>query len=172
MEANVTDTVPDSVPGSLADPGLNRGPGRDGGRTSAMGRLWTPGRRQLAHQFFRFGVVGAFGFVWDAATVYSLKGVIGLTAAALLAYFVAATANWLMNRFWTFRGVGSASSMIRQWGTFLVANSLGFTLNRGTVLVLIHTVPLCNAHPILALVGGTGAGMFSNFTMSRRLVFR
>ncbi len=134
--------------------------------------ILTPARRQLAHQFFRFGVVGLLGFCWDTATVYTLKGVIGLTAAALVSYFVAASANWLMNRLWTFHGIGRTGGMLRQWGTFLAANSLGFLLNRGTVLTLLHLVPICHTHPVLALVGGTGAGMFSNFTMSRRLVFR
>lgn len=134
--------------------------------------LLTPARRKLAAQFLRFGIVGALGFMWDTATVYSMRHVIGLTGAAILAYFVAASMNWLMNRLWTFRGTGSPGSMLRQWGTFLVANSLGFLLNRGTVLVLIQIVPLCEAHPVLALMAGTLAGMFSNFTMSRRLVFR
>lgn len=132
----------------------------------------TVARRKLAAQFFRFGVVGVLGFMWDTVTVLSMRHLIGLTGAMILAYFVAASMNWLMNRLWTFRGMGSAGSMLRQWGTFLAANSLGFLLNRGTALTLVYTVPLCNVHPVLALVAGTFAGMFCNFTLSRRLVFR
>ncbi len=158
MEVDATETMP-SLTVSERRPGI-------------VHSIWTPARRQLAHQFARFGVVGVLGFCWDFGTVHVLRGLIGFTAAALLAYFIAASANWLMNRIWTFRGIGSAGSMLRQWGTFLVANSLGFVLNRGTVLALFHTVPLCQTYPVLALVGGTAAGMFSNFTMSRRLVFR
>lgn len=132
----------------------------------------TPARHKLAAQFLRFGIVGTMGFGWDTATVLSMRNVIGLTGAMILAYFVAASMNWLMNRLWTFRGTGSAGSMLRQWGTFLAANSLGFLLNRGTALILVYTVPLFNIHPVLALVAGTVAGMFFNFTLSRRLVFR
>ncbi len=132
----------------------------------------TPARRKLAAQFLRFGIVGALGFMWDWLTVHTMRNVIGLTGALILAYFVAASMNWLMNRLWTFRGTGSAGSMLRQWGTFLAANSLGFLLNRGTALILVNTVAICNTHTVLALIAGTLAGMFSNFTMSRRLVFR
>ncbi len=132
----------------------------------------SPARHKLAAQFLRFGAVGTLGFMWDTATVYSMRHVIGLTGAAILAYFVAASMNWLMNRLWTFRGTGSASSMLRQWGTFMAANSLGFLLNRGTVLILIDALPVFNTYPVLALVAGTFAGMFCNFTLSRRLVFR
>ena len=132
----------------------------------------SPARRKLAAQFLRFGIVGALGFMWDWLTVFTMRHVIGLTGALILAYFVAASMNWLMNRLWTFRGTGSAGSMLRQWGTFLAANSLGFLLNRGTALILVNTVAICNTHTVLALVAGTLAGMFSNFTMSRRLVFR
>ncbi len=132
----------------------------------------TPARRKLAAQFLRFGIVGAVGFMWDWLTVHTMRQLIGLTGALILAYFVAASMNWLMNRLWTFRGTGSAGSMLRQWGTFLAANSLGFLLNRGTALILVNTVAICNTHTVLALIAGTLAGMFSNFTMSRRLVFR
>ncbi len=132
----------------------------------------TPARRKLAAQFLRFGIVGAVGFMWDWLTVHTMRHVIGLTGALILAYFVAASMNWLMNRLWTFRGTGSAGSMLRQWGTFLAANSLGFLLNRGTALILVNTIAICNTHTVLALIAGTLAGMFSNFTMSRRLVFR
>jgi putative flippase GtrA len=165
MESNAVDTMPSLGTGSPAPALADRQP--------ASGLfLLTPARRKLLAQFLRFGIVGACGFLWDTATVYTLRHVITLTGAAILAYFVAASMNWLMNRLWTFRGTGSPGSMLRQWGTFLAANSLGFVLNRGTVLVLVHIVPICNAHPVLALMAGTLAGMFSNFTMSRRLVFR
>ena len=164
MESNVADAMSTLSPNPVATL-IDHQPAR------GLFRL-TAARRKLAAQFFRFGVVGVLGFMWDTATVLSMRHVIGLTGALILAYFVAASMNWLMNRLWTFRGTGSAGSMLRQWGTFLAANSLGFLLNRGTALILVYTVAICNAHPVLALVAGTFAGMFCNFTLSRRLVFR
>ncbi|GBQ67484.1 hypothetical protein AA103196_1696 [Ameyamaea chiangmaiensis NBRC 103196] len=123
-------------------------------------------------QFFRFGCVGALGFVWDAGTVYLLRPVVGLMTATFVAYFVAASLNWLANRLWTFRHVASDAGLLRQWLHFLGANTVGFLLNRSAVYTLFLTVPLCVAYPPLALAVGALTGMFANFSLSRRLVFR
>ncbi|MGO3517053.1 MAG: GtrA family protein [Acetobacter cibinongensis] len=133
-----------------------------------VSRLCSPAVMRL----FKFGVVGALGFLWDSSTVYGLRPIIGLTAATLVAYFVAATLNWLLNRLWTFKGAGSHDHPILQWLRFLLANSCGFFLNRGTVYTLFYTVPLCLEHPIIALAAGAFAGMFANFSLSQKLVFR
>lgn len=156
---------PKDAPLNLIDGLLDRLP-----RTGPL--ALTAARRTLVMQFMRFGVVGVIGFLCDATTVYAMRHVIGQAGAMILAYFIAASMNWLINRLWTFRGVGGAGNLLRQWGIFLAANSLGFLLNRGTALTLTYTVPFIDQHVVLALVAGTLAGMFSNFTLSRRLVFR
>lgn len=125
-----------------------------------------------ALRFFKFGTVGALGFLWDSGTVYGLRPFIGLTAATLIAYFVAATLNWILNRFWTFKGAVCPDHPILQWLRFLLANSCGFLLNRGTVYTLFYTVPLCVKQPVIALAAGAFAGMFANFNLSQKLVFR
>ncbi|MDQ2803481.1 MAG: GtrA family protein [Pseudomonadota bacterium] len=127
--------------------------------------------RALALEFLRFGTVGSLGFLVDTAIVYGLRRPLGLIGAGLASYLVAATVTWALNRAWTFRGRGQGS-MLRQWATFLGANALGFLLNRGTYAALVLTVKLCAAYPVLATAAGTGAGMFVNFGLSRRLVFR
>ncbi len=122
-------------------------------------------------QFLRFGIVGTFGFLVDTATVYATRGMLGLYGAGLLAFLVAATANWAINRVWTFRGMGSGA-LHRQWAMFLAANSLGFVLNRGAYFILVTVSALCAANPVIAVGAGSITGMFANFTLSRRLVFR
>ena len=128
-------------------------------------------RRETAAQFLRFGVVGTIGFVIDTATVYALRGAIGLIAAGMVSYLVAGSANWALNRVWTFRGRGDGPAH-RQWLLFLLANLLGLALNRGTYAALVLKVPLCAAQPVLAVAAGSLAGMFVNFILSRRVVFR
>lgn len=122
-------------------------------------------------QFLRFGTVGAFGFLVDTATVYATRGTLGLYGAGVLAFLVAATANWGLNRVWTFRGLGSGA-LHRQWAMFLAANSVGFVLNRGAYFILVTFSVLCAANPVIAVGAGSITGMFANFTLSRRLVFR
>ena len=126
----------------------------------------------LAGQLLKFGTVGGLGLLWDVSTVYALQPLLGVTLAALAAFFVAATMNWILNRLWTFRGRGSGTSLVQQWLSFLGANGLGFTLNRSTFFALIWLVPFCRAHLVTALAAGSLAGMSANFTLSRRLVFR
>jgi putative flippase GtrA len=134
-------------------------------------RSATPERLALAAQFMRFGTVGLAGLVVDTATVYGLRHSLGLYGAGMLAYLFAATGNWLLNRIWTFRGLGSGSAH-RQWGMFMLTNLAGFVLNRGTYAILVTFLAAAAAQPVIATAAGSIAGMFVNFSLSRRLVFR
>lgn len=134
-------------------------------------RLANGARVRLLAQFLRFGVVGVCGFVLDTAAVYLLRGTVGLYGAGVVAYVVAASGNWLLNRLWTFRGQGSGP-VHRQWARFLVVNLAGFVLNRGAYALLVTFVPLAAAQPVIATAAGAVAGMFVNFHLSRGVVFR
>jgi putative flippase GtrA len=131
----------------------------------------TPVRIAMAAQFMRFGVVGLAGLVVDTATVYGLRHALGLYGAGLVAYVFAATGNWVLNRIWTFRGLGSGPAH-RQWAMFMVTNLGGFVLNRGTYAILVTFVVAAADQPVIATAAGSIAGMFVNFSLSRRLVFR
>lgn len=133
-------------------------------------RLLGDARGRLATQFLRFGTVGAAGFVVDTAMVYALRDSVGLYGAGVAAYLLAATFTWLFNRVWTFRGA-HRGGIGRQWALFLLAQSLGFVVNRGVFAVLVTVSSLCAAHPVLAVFAGMLAGMFLNFAMARRFVF-
>jgi putative flippase GtrA len=122
-------------------------------------------------QFLMFGTVGVAGFLADTATVYLLRFRLGLYGAGAVAYGVAATVTWMLNRLWTFRGRGSGPAH-RQWARFLLVNLAGFALNRGTYAALVTFVPLCAAEPVYAVAAGAIAGMFINFNLSRTMVFR
>jgi putative flippase GtrA len=131
----------------------------------------TPARLAVARQFLRFGAVGGLGFVIDTATVYGLRSSLGLYGAGVAGYVTAATCNWALNRIWTFRGRGSGPAH-RQWALFMAANLIGFVLNRGTYAALVTFVPVAAAQPVIAIAAGVAAGLFANFNMSRKVVFR
>jgi putative flippase GtrA len=136
-----------------------------------LGRVLPADRAALVMQFLRFGVVGGCGFVVDTAVVYATRGWIGNYWAAVPAYVIAATCNWMLNRVWTFRGQGTAPAH-RQWTMFLATNLVGFALNRGAYWTLISISVLCSDNPVIAVAVGSLCGMFTNFSLSRRLVFR
>lgn len=134
-------------------------------------RFATPARIATLVQFLMFGSVGVVGFLFDTATVYSLRRSLGLYGAGAVAYLVAATVTWLLNRLWTFRGLGGGP-LRQQWARFLVVNLGGFVLNRGTYALLVTFVVLCAEQPVYAVAAGAIVGMFLNFALSRAIVFR
>jgi putative flippase GtrA len=134
-------------------------------------QIATAARIDTLVQFLMFGTVGTVGFVADTATVYALRYSLGLYGAGVIAYGVAATVTWMLNRVWTFRGKGGGPAH-RQWARFLLVNLAGFVLNRGTYAALVTLVPLCAAEPVWAVAAGAIAGMFLNFRLSRAMVFR
>jgi putative flippase GtrA len=154
-----------------ADPAAHPSPG-DALVPSAFlpARLFAQ-HRLLAQQFIRFCCVGVTGLAIDIATVYALRAALGLIGAGMVAYVIAATGTWAMNRHWTFRGQNSGPAHY-QWLRFLLANLLGFVLNRGTYTMLILTLPVAAAQPVIAIAAGSLAGLFVNFSLSRRVVFR
>jgi putative flippase GtrA len=131
----------------------------------------SPARLIMAVQFIRFGIVGIFGLMVDTAAVYGLRHALGLYGAGLVAYLFAASSNWVFNRAWTFRGKGSGSAH-RQWALFLLTNLAGFVLNRGTYAALVTFVPVAAEQPVIATAAGAIAGLFVNFDLARRVVFR
>ena len=133
--------------------------------------LLTPERRLLLTSFLRFGVVGTSGFGVDTAALYAVKGTVGVYAGAMLSYVVAATWTWWLNRTWTFRGMGQGPWW-RQWMHFMAVNLAGFVCNRTVFYTLVTVSALVLANPVIALAAGAVAGLFANFALSRRLVFR
>ncbi len=131
----------------------------------------TTRRIEVLAEFCRFGLVGILGFACDTIVVYGLRGTLGLYGAGLVSYLFAATLTWALNRAWTFKGRGNGRAH-RQWALFLLANLGGFILNRGTYVLLVTFVAICAREPIFAVFAGMLAGMMSNFTLSRSLVFR
>ena len=135
-------------------------------------RRVSPAHVALLVQFTQFGTVGVAGFVVDTAVVYAMRDWAGLYIAGTVAYAVAVTTTWWLNRIWTFRTLGNIGPMHRQWLKFVIANVPGLCLNLGTYFVLVSFVPLCATHPVLAIGAGAIAGMFANFILARAVVFR
>ena len=54
----------------------------------------------------------------------------------------------------------------------MITNLAGFVLNRGTYVLLVTFVAAAADQPVIATSAGAVAGLFVNFSLSRRLVFR
>lgn len=130
-----------------------------------------------SENFIRFGIVGTLGFCWDTGTVYALRPFINLYVAGSCGFFVAATANWAVNRLWTYRHHKHAAPHV-QWARFMTANAIGFVFNRGVYFTLISKyfsaaakTDIFYAQPVLAIAAGSISGLCFNYFLSKRFVF-
>ncbi|MBS7811788.1 GtrA family protein [Roseococcus pinisoli] len=124
-------------------------------------------------QFLRFGVVGVAGFLVDAGvlTVMLWAG-LGPYAGRVVSYLAAASTTFALNRAWTFRTAARDAPVTAQWGRFVMLNLVGFAANYGTYAALIAGTEIVATHPVLGVAAGSFAGMFINFGLSRRYVFK
>ena len=141
--------------------------------TSLFARHYMDKHRDLMIQFMKFGTVGGFCFFFDYGLVKLLIRYtqLGHYWSAYASFPITATLVWLGNRLYTFRGQNNGS-VHAQWLRFLSSCLFGLVINRGTYTLMVATMPLAYHHPIIALAGGTGAGMFFNFFAAKRLVFK
>lgn len=124
-------------------------------------------------QFLRFGVVGVAGFLVDAGVLTAMLWAgIGPYAGRVVSYLAAASTTFALNRAWTFRSAARDAPVAAQWGRFVLLNLIGFAANYGTYAALIAGTETVAAYPVIGVAAGSLAGMFLNFGLSRRYVFK
>ncbi len=129
---------------------------------------------RLGHQFFRFAVIGAVGFVVDVGVLYALRHAgLDLYSARLLSFTAAATATWLGNRGYTFAGGGKrVAALHREWLNYVMAMGIGGLTNYAVYAVLISSFNRFHSHPWMAVAAGTATAMVLNFVLARRLLYQ
>lgn len=139
--------------------------------------IWTLVRLRLsvfdikAHQksFSRFVVVGSFGFVVNLAVFTTAYMFLEQhIVAAIIAFIVAVTQNFLFNRAWSFSHRVTSKGAPIAYITYVLVNLLGLLVNLVILEVLIKNFDFM---PIIAQVVGVGAGMFANYFGAHFFVF-
>lgn len=120
-------------------------------------------------QFLRFALVGGVGFVTDAGLTLLFHGALSLgeAPARVLAFIVAATVTWWLNRRFTFQAQGGASSWLR----YVVITSAGAAINIGCYLVVVRMLGTQALDLLAGVAVGSIVAMAFNFWVSRRWVF-
>ncbi|MFQ6129070.1 MAG: glycosyltransferase [Thermoplasmata archaeon] len=129
-------------------------------------------RKGVGMQFAMFSTVGALGVLVNMAVliisveVFALWYMIG----AVLAFLVAATHNYLLNRYWTFGG-GTSKPKVKagQYGGFLAVSALGLGMN---LLVLYALVEWIHLWYLVAQLFAILVALSNNFLWSKYLIFR
>lgn len=146
-----------------------------------------PPRYQLAtKQFLKFGVVGTIGALVDFSTYALLTRGLGWTtlytvggyeisAANNVSVFLAIVSNFVINRWWTFRGTGG--NVASQGIGYLVLNVITWALNQFLMSYFTFQVTLFDTlfgdkKDFAAKALAIGIIMFVNFFGSKFIIFR
>jgi putative flippase GtrA len=128
---------------------------------------------RVRRQLILFCVGGVIGFIVDAGVLQLL--VSGLAwdrfTGRLISFVCAATATWLFNRRYTFRGP-RRHPLHWEWARYVVAMSAGFAFNFAAYSALVLTFNVDGKYLVLAVAAGSVAGLGVNFIASRYWVFR
>ncbi|MBU2731610.1 GtrA family protein [Acidithiobacillus ferridurans] len=124
-------------------------------------------------EIVRFGISGVAGFVVDAGIVLLVTREFGLgpIVAQVIAFTVAVTVTWIINRHWTFAEHAS-ENWLHEWTRYVAANSVGAAVNNGIYGLLVLTLTMFSTNPVIAVAAGSLAGMVFNFTSSKLVVFK
>lgn len=124
-------------------------------------------------EIVRFGISGTAGFIVDAGLVYLCTNLfdLGPLVAQVIAFSVAVTVTWLINRHWTFAAHAS-DRWLREWTHYVAANSVGALVINGIYAILVIESAFFSQIPALAVASGSLAGMLFNYSLSKRFIFR
>ena len=128
---------------------------------------------RVMRQLIMFCVGGVIGFIVDAGVLQLL--VVGLAwdrfSGRLISFLMAATATWVFNRHYTFKGP-RRHSLAGEWARYIMAMSGGFACNFAAYSTLVLWFNLDRQWLILAVAAGSVAGLGVNFIASRYWVYR
>jgi len=141
-------------------------------------------------KLLKFAGVGSIGFAVDAAVMFILSFYIAPLSARALAFWIAASSNWWLNRQFTFKG-NDTTRPLQQWRRFIIVSCIGFIPNWGCYWLLMQIVDinllssffienysnpnlgylLLTSWPFVAMVPGVLLGMLSNYRLADSWVF-
>jgi putative flippase GtrA len=123
-------------------------------------------------RFLRFCLVGAAGFLVDAGLLQGLVTFADANpfVARIASFLAAATVTWRLNRRFTF-AIGQAATG-REWAGYVVAMTMGATVNYGAFAATLLLIPFARHQPWVGVAVGSVAGLAVNYLASSLIVFR
>jgi dolichol-phosphate mannosyltransferase len=128
-----------------------------------------PRTAELVH-FVSVGGTGIFVDLLFFLAFIHLAGANHQLARAM-SFLIAASWNWFLHRWFTFVS-GHHKPPGKQWAEFLLAASVGFSVNWGVYKLLTDYSPYFKEHLLVTFFTGIGLGTVFNYALSKSLVFR
>ena len=125
----------------------------------------------IVRRMLKFGSVGAFGAVTNLAIYSTLIFLdVNYNIAAICAFVVAVTQNFILNKRWTFKD--HDVSVKYRFAKYFILNFLSFLLNLAILNLVIYFFGTEKMVQIAAQMLGILGAMLTNFIGSHIVVFK
>jgi len=123
----------------------------------------------LIWKFLKFCIVGFSGMIVDFGTTWLLKEKVKVNKyiANSTGFILAASSNYLFNRFWTFHSVNPR--IVSEYGSFILISSVGLAINNLIIFLLNEKMKL---NFYLSKLFAIGVVTIWNFFMNYVITFR
>ena len=129
--------------------------------------------RSNGRQARNFAMIGGIGFVVDGGFLTLLNSVFefDLIPSRVASFSAAVTVTWFLNRRRTFADRKDPRAA-REWGRYVVVNSIGAALNMGIFFWLVHHYSSLAKIPLVPLAIASSIALVFNFLASKHIAFR
>lgn len=123
----------------------------------------------LIWKFLKFCIVGFSGMIVDFGITWLLKEKVKVNKyiANSTGFILAASSNYLFNRFWTFHSVNPR--IVSEYGSFILISSVGLAINNLIIFLLNEKMKL---NFYLSKLFAIGVVTIWNFFMNYVITFR
>jgi putative flippase GtrA len=137
-----------------------------------MRRIWH--LIQQRHPAFKFALVGSSGFLVDATVLILLFEVfkLDLITSRSIAFVLAATSNWILNRVFTFVDADRGGLKSTEWLRFITSAVISALPNLGLFFLLMQLLPETLPAIIFAMCCGILAGYACNYHLAKSWVYK
>jgi len=124
----------------------------------------------MVKKIVKFGSVGALGSVTNIAIFSSLTFLnIHYNIAAVVAFLVAVTQNYSLNKKWTFKEHNTKTK--KKFIKYFILNFISFLINLAVLNIIVLNFGDDKFTTIMAQIIGIGVGMGLNFVGSYVVIF-
>jgi putative flippase GtrA len=129
---------------------------------------------QQRHPAFKFALVGASGFLVDATLLILLFEVLklDLITSRSIAFALAATSNWVLNRVFTFADKDRAGRKSAEWLRFIISAVISAVPNLGLFFLLMQLLPETLPAIMFAMCCGILVGYACNYQLAKSWVYK
>lgn len=122
-------------------------------------------------QFFRYIIVGGIATVvdWSVLEVFYTVLGIGIYFSAAIGFAFGLVTNYLLSKFFAFRGTPTDKSVAGEMLVFLITGLIGLGLTEGIIWVMTAKF---NLHHLISKAAATAVVLLWNFGSKKILLYR